>query len=108
MVPPCHCGRRRRGRAAPQTVDREIRRLSAGPGTRQGVTIMQMRIAALAMLLLTAASMPPAAADTIAERADRGLVQGITARIRRTPARQAGDLPAVLYLSATLPILPVT
>src|SRR5260221_1265955 len=107
MVPPGHCGRRRRGRAAPQTVDREIRRLSAGPGTRQGVTIMQMRIAALAMFMLTAAAMPPAAADTLAERANRGLVEVITGSIVGSSARMAEDLADVLDDGATRRVLPV-
>ena len=68
---------------------------------------MQMRIFALAMLILTAAPATPAAADTLAERANRGLVEVITGSVVGSSARTAEDLADVLDDGATRRVLPV-
>jgi TRAP transporter TAXI family solute receptor len=69
--------------------------------------IMQMRISALAMLTLTAVIAAPAAADTLAERANRGLVEVITGSTAGSSARIAEDLADVLDDGATRRVLPV-
>jgi TRAP transporter TAXI family solute receptor len=69
--------------------------------------IMQMRISALAMLTLTAAIAAPAAADTLTERANRGLVEVITGSTAGSSARIAEDLADVLDDGATRRVLPV-
>ena len=68
---------------------------------------MQMRISALTMLTLTAALALPAAADTLAERANRGLVEVITGSVAGSSARMAEDLADVLDDGATRRVLPV-
>jgi uncharacterized protein len=68
---------------------------------------MHMRISALAMLMLTAAALTPAAADTLAERANRGLVEVITGSVAGSSARMAEDLADVLDDGATRRVLPV-
>ena len=68
---------------------------------------MHMRISALAMLMLTAAATRPAAADTLVERANRGLVEVITGGVSGSSARMAEDLADVLDDGATRRVLPV-
>ncbi|HWG80863.1 MAG TPA: TAXI family TRAP transporter solute-binding subunit [Stellaceae bacterium] len=68
---------------------------------------MQMRISALAILALTAAVAAPAAADTLTERANRGLVEVITGSTTGSSVRIAEDLADVLDDGATRRVLPV-
>ena len=67
---------------------------------------MQTRISALALLTLTAVA-APAAADTLAERANRGLVEVITGSTSGSSVRIAEDLADVLDDGATRRVLPV-
>ena len=68
---------------------------------------MQMRISALAILALTAAVAAPTAADTLTERANRGLVEVITGSTTGSSVRIAEDLADVLDDGATRRVLPV-
>jgi uncharacterized protein len=67
---------------------------------------MHTRISALAMLALAGAT-APAVADTLAERANRGLVEVITGSVGASSARMAEDLADVLDDGATRRVLPV-
>ncbi len=67
---------------------------------------MHTRISAIALLTL-AATTAPAAADTLAERANRGLVEVITGGVAGSSARMAEDLADVLDDGATRRVLPV-
>ena len=68
---------------------------------------MQMRISALAMLTLAAAIAAPAAAETLTERANRGLVEVITGSTAGSSVRIAEDLADVLDDGATRRVLPL-
>jgi TRAP transporter TAXI family solute receptor len=58
-------------------------------------------------MLTLAAVMAPAAADTLAERANRGLVEVMTGGVTGSSARMAEDLADVLDDGATRRVLPV-
>ena len=62
---------------------------------------------AFAALALLAAGAAPAAADTLAERANKGLVEVVTGDVNGTSARIAVDLADVLDDGATRRVLPV-
>ncbi|HKW52257.1 MAG TPA: TAXI family TRAP transporter solute-binding subunit [Stellaceae bacterium] len=68
---------------------------------------MKTRISALTLLTLTAAIAAPAAADTLTERTNRGLVEVITGSTAGSSARIAEDLADVLDDGATRRVLPV-
>ncbi len=61
----------------------------------------------LAAAALAASSMAPALADTLSERANRGLVEVVTGSVSGSSPRIAEDLAAVLDDGATRRVLPV-
>ncbi|HEX7967835.1 MAG TPA: TAXI family TRAP transporter solute-binding subunit, partial [Stellaceae bacterium] len=68
---------------------------------------MTMGKLGLAALVLAAWAVPPAAAETLSERANRGLVEVVTGSVYGSSARMAEDLADALDDGATRRILPV-